>query len=221
MDKRKKIILSITLSISFVILSICIVFLIVWIFIYGIIDQENRYYKKANWNVTRDLFYEDYYPNIKNYFESSLPDLVDKNYEVDGDKYRYIINYESNYYKVNMNIEVFDDLCVFNIEFYYYYNDVDYSYNDIEFYDEILTEFAKKAFYDYEIHESIILDIFDENIEGNGYYYYDDSAVGTLGSGYSFSKGDFYSIKSENVMSISTKSILRDSDKFIERLREQ
>ena len=214
MSKRKKIILYICLPLGFIILSISFILL----FFNIVINNEQKYYNKANWKVSRNDFYNEYYPSIKNYFNTYFKDLNINFTEKIEENYMYYLTYENKTFQTNFKFEVFDDMCKFECKSYIFYESNDYNYKDIEFIDVILSNFGKKAFFDYQIKNSIILDIFGENADKNPYNYYFDSAVGNLGCGWIFCEGKKLKLESSYVLMIDLSTILRESENFNQRL---
>ena len=212
---RKKYIIIITI---FLVVLVPVLFVI--ILVSTIFNNEKNYYRKANWNVTRDEFYDEYYPSIKKYFNNYLSDYEINYYEkIDSNKYLYEMSFDNCSFKIRIKIEVFDDLCVFQSDVYYLYDTTAFKYDDIEFIDKLLTQFGKIAFYDYQITDGVIYDIFDENINEASYNYYYDSAVGNLGCGWCFREGKNYNFnESPYVFYMGLKTFFRDSDSFLNRI---
>lgn len=111
--------------------------------------------------MSENEFLDDYLPSITQFYGKYFyDDLVVYN-EVKNDNYEIVVG--SKDYKISSYIWRVDYRCYrFEISFYYYQNEYPIKYESIKFFDDFITDFGRKAFYDYKINDSIILDIYDE-----------------------------------------------------------
>lgn len=214
MTRKKMIVVSIFILFIFTAILISIATIT-----YAIIStNEKKYYNKANWEVTSGEFYDNYYPAIKEYFDNSIKESNVTFFEDIDNKYTYVFSYKNDSFQIKFIIEVFKNMCVFKCVSYFFYDSNSFNYDDIKFFDTIVSDFGEKAFYDYEIKDGIIFDIFEENINKNSYHYHFDRAVGYLGCEWYFSEGKELNSDAPYVLRIDICSLLRDSNDFINRI---
>lgn len=213
------------------IISVILISTVGFIILYGIIfglftillNIENKknqdYYDKCKWNVTKEDFYIYYYPSIKEYFINQFKDYNCVITEKVEEKYLYTINLDADKFKVLIMLESFSDMCKFTSICYFYYENDEYNYDDIEFLDIIFTDFSKVSFYDYKIEKGVVYDIYDQNKKNNSNYYYFDNIVGNLGCHYAFCDGSTYpKINSPYVFEFEINSLFRDSNNYLNRI---
>lgn len=187
-----------------------------------IIYNEEKYYKKTNWNVLRQEFYDNYYPSIKEFFTLNFSnDDLELEEEID-DMYYYKLDIPADIYLLNIRIESHNDMCKFSLRFNLFYDDVFNEYEKLYFFDDVMTKFATSSFYDYKITNGIVSDIFNTSKNNDSYVYYFDNAVGNLGCHYAFIENKnnaFDNYNYDSLLFIEIDSLLRDSDSYIERLK--
>lgn len=184
--KKRTIILSFFIGLVQLLLICTIVFAcMVWKF------SQPRYYEKAGWTVTKDVFISKYEPFFYNYFQKKFNNLEN---DILLDEYLETDTYSLIYKNEQLDILIVfytpesESYCKFTSEINLYKDkNSTIGYNLFQNVDEIISEFGEEFFFDFPIEEGVFKDIYVEELLENDHHVYFTSIIGEINSSYSIS----------------------------------